>query len=208
MSKTKIKRWKDKWLNPEKINKDLKKGSGWVNAQTKHIIEKVKTSKPSIKDWWSKKPDLSFKEGRKRLSKDAVEALQKNVNVIQITNNAKKLFEGNNFASKIMKISGTKWGRRGLIGAGVTLGLLMLEKTINHFESEEVIPKQWDRGYDVMNETMTDFGSPTHLHKTASKTITPYYSSIRKGTITSTNAVMNSNPALFMSKHAIGHTRY
>lgn len=75
-------------------------------------------------------------------------------------------------------------------------------------EHDAVISNKYQRGYDTIKEYMTDFGSPLHLAKTVRKTITPYLSSTRKGVITNTNAVINSNPALYASKNAIGHHRY
>lgn len=84
------------------------------------------------------------------------------------------------------------------------------KKVISSIKGEygSIIANKYQRGYDTIKEYMTDFGSPLHLAKTASKTITPYLSSTRRGVITTTNAITNSNQALFASKRAIGHHRY
>lgn len=75
-------------------------------------------------------------------------------------------------------------------------------------EDRPVIPRHYDKGYDIIKENLSDFGSPVNLTKASSHTITPYYSSVRDGIRTNVNSVIRSNLALNMSSRAIGHNKY
>lgn len=70
------------------------------------------------------------------------------------------------------------------------------------------IPREYDRGYDLIQERLTDFGSPVKLSKAAGKTLRPYVSSVRRGTMTTVDATIRKNIALSQYRNAIGHGRY
>lgn len=98
--------------------------------------------------------------------------------------------------------------------AGIAISVTafnMAASTINRFlggHNNRALPDEYERGYDIITESITDFGSPLNLSKAAQKIITPYYSTVRKATYTTVNSVINSNAALALSKNAINHTRY
>lgn len=102
------------------------------------------------------------------------------------------------------------WGKRiGRIGLGVVGFNLAAGMFRTVFRANKpAIPDEYEKGYDVMNESLTDFGSPLKLAKAAQKIITPYYSTVRQAVFTTTGAVQNSNISLLLSKNAIRHTRY
>jgi len=99
----------------------------------------------------------------------------------------------------------------GMILGGTVIALGFARSLWNHSffnRSSPVIPEYYRRGYDNINERLTDFGSPVNLAKTASKTITPYHSSVRRGVRTTTAAITQTNQSLYNHRNAIGHTRY
>lgn len=110
---------------------------------------------------------------------------------------------------KFMNLARTKIGKGGLILSAGIVGWNLLSR---HFSgpgpAQPAIPRKWDRGYDIIQEHMTDFGSPVKLHKAANKIITPYKSSVRRATYTTTGAILNDNVALSNSHNAINHHRY
>lgn len=174
------------------------------NAKTKHFFEKTKDATKDI----APKVNLSMQSAREAWKRTSKGILDFRPNVTQATQHIKQLMEGNAAGQKLLKLSQNKWFRKSVVGVGVAVGLSMLKNTLNGFDPKPVIPSSYDRGYDVMNQTMTDFGSPVKLAKTAAKIITPYYSSVRKGVVTTTKAVTNKNLSLALSSKAIGHTRY
>jgi hypothetical protein len=103
------------------------------------------------------------------------------------------------------------WGKRtvsiGLSVAAFNIASSAIHKVF-HRNDSKAIPDDYEKGYDIITESMTDFGSPVNIAKAAQKVIMPYYSTVRKATKTSVAAVLNSNRALAASKFPIGHTRY
>lgn len=69
------------------------------------------------------------------------------------------------------------------------------------------IPKHYRRGYDLINEYTSDFGSPVKA-SVVTRVLSPYASSTRRGTIKSVDSVTRSNVALVAHTNAIGHRRY
>jgi len=189
----------------DNIIRSINKGADWFNAKTRDIIETASNSK--VKNIDIKSGDKSFSNARKVMKKDGPAHLAYNRDVLQYGKNIRKLMEGNKIANKILKISGTKWGRGTIVAGGIALGAMMI-KGLLRYPQDEALPKKYKRGFDVMDQTMTDFGSAVHMDKVSQKVITPYYSSVRKGTITSVNSIMKDNVALTSSKQAIGHTRF
>ncbi len=109
-------------------------------------------------------------------------------------------------AAKIFKQG---WARKTIAGLGITLAVnLGLGAVKRAFPQPRVIPEDYERGYDVMSEYLTDFGSPLNLAKAAHKVLRPYYSSVRSSLRTNVNTIINNNVALKAHKYAIGHTRY
>lgn len=103
------------------------------------------------------------------------------------------------------------WGKKA-IGIGLSIAFFnVASSTIHkvfHRNDSKAIPDEYERGYDVIKESMTDFGSPLNLSKAAQKVIMPYYSTVRKATKTNVFSVINSNQALASSRSPIRHTRY
>lgn len=112
-----------------------------------------------------------------------------------------------------------------MIGFGATLGLAYLARSANsigdiilptpgvgfHFTwdpKRQYLPTHYQRGYDTIKESLTDFGSRVHLEKTAMKVIAPRPSSTRHARVTDTSSVMRSNMSLSAYNNAIKHTRY
>lgn len=188
----------DKWV--DKINKRAEV----LNTKAKHISNTIKQATVKNIDV---KPGLDSKTARKRFKKNGPEYFIKNVNVTALSQNIKKLWEGNEFGKRVSKIAGSKWGKLGIKASLVMFAGSFLYGAIRP-NQENSIPKNYERGYHLMNETMTDFGSPVSLAKAAQKVIVPYYSSIRNNVMTSTAAITNNNIALAMSAKAIGHTKY
>jgi hypothetical protein len=191
-----------KWFND--LTANLDKWAEHINAETKHIVETNKNN--TVKNVEIKK-DLSFKNAQKVMKKNGKEYFFRNVNVTQATQNFKKLLEGNSYISKVMKIAGSKIGKKTLHGVAIVLGAGLLMGALRP-KQESAIPKKYQRGYDNISQTLTDFGSAVHLDKASQKVIVPYYSSTRDSVITSTSAITKGNIALASNKNAIRHTRY
>jgi hypothetical protein len=69
------------------------------------------------------------------------------------------------------------------------------------------IPKEYERGYDLINEYTSNFGSPVKA-SVVTRALVPYISSVRRAIIKNVDGIMKSNPALVSANNAIGHTRY
>lgn len=194
----------DKIFNIDKITDNINRRAEVLNTKAKHISKTIKNNTPKDID---SKPRIDAKTARKRMKIKGKEFFIKNVNVTSLSQNIKKLFEGNEFGRRVSKIAGSKWGKFGIKTSLVMFAGSFIYGAIRP-KQENTIPKNYERGYALMNETLTDFGSPVKLDKAAQKVIVPYYSSIRNNIMTSTSAITNNNIALAMSKKAIGHTRY
>jgi hypothetical protein len=191
----------------DKIIKETKHKSDYITAHTRHFLKKV-----SLKDIkFPREVNISQKAIREVTKKAAAGILdvgKLNKHVVPMYHRGKALYEGSQAAKFMTKVFDKPWKRKSLFIAAGIGALAMVEKTVSGFSAAPVIPKHYDKGYDILKENMTDFGSPVHLLKTAMKTITPYYSTVRKSITSSVNTITNKNLALFLSKHAIGHTRY
>jgi hypothetical protein len=107
------------------------------------------------------------------------------------------------------KMWSSKWGRRGIKGVGGIVAFNLISGGLSKLLSpQRAIPDEYERGYDLISETFTDFGSPIKLQKAAAKVLRPYHSSQRTALNTTVESVINHNYALASSKRAIGHTRY
>jgi len=102
-----------------------------------------------------------------------------------------------------------RWARYGGVAALGIIGFNWARtKFLHSINPNPDIPAEYERGYDVIKDSNTDFGSPVNLLKTASKIITPYYSTVRRARIKTVASIINSHPALFASNHAIRHNVY
>lgn len=110
-----------------------------------------------------------------------------------------------------LKWKNSTWTTRALqIGLSIAawnLGTSAFQSTTRAF-SKPAIPKEYERGYDIIQENLTDFGSPVRLDKASAKGIAPYYSTVRKARMTTVDSTIRKNIAFLQHKNAIGHTRY
>lgn len=112
-------------------------------------------------------------------------------------------------SSYFMKFAKTKIGKGGLAVAGGLVAWNLAQNIIKKVaDPQPVIPRNYSRGYDILTENLTDFGSPVKLAKAANKIITPYKSAVRRGTYTTTKSVRNKNLSLALHDNAINHHHY
>jgi len=121
----------------------------------------------------------------------------------------KKVRDESKIGAKTKAVLKNRWfrGAAGSVGLaiGFNLAIGLVQKT---FFPKPAIPDEYEKGYDILDEYLTDYGSPLNLAKAAHKALRPYYSSVRSSLYTTTDAVINHNIALTSAKNAIGHTRY
>lgn len=122
-----------------------------------------------------------------------------------------KFIKNSKYYGKASVILKNKWARRGIqIGLSIAIFNITrsaLDKITKPFQ-QPVIPEHYDKGYDIIRENMTDFGSPINLARATHKQINQYHSTSRKTTYTTVDTVKNNNLALRASKRAIRHTEY
>jgi hypothetical protein len=194
---------KNQWFNlTDKVKTGTKHLSDMVTSKTRHFLVKNKQSKNEIKT-----QTHSTKEIQKNARSDKP-LIKGNLDLRRVWSHSKRAVEGSKAGEILTKMFEKPWARKTAFAAAAIGALALVEKTVTGFMPEPAIPKHYERGYDVMKETMTDFGSPVDLQKTASKTITPYHSSTRRSITTTVKTLTDKNIALFSSKHAINHTRY
>lgn len=137
---------------------------------------------------------------------DVTKNLEKLINPKErLANDFKKLWaKGRAFAKN-------PWTQRAIAFGATTIAFNVLSSALNRVltpEDERALPSEYERGYDIIKQSLTDFGSPVNLSQTVQKTITPYVSTPRRAVYTTTGAVLAGNQALAASKNAINHTRY
>lgn len=189
--------------NIKQAKKDSKNA---VNAKRRHQreiqrqIDKLKQMDSAIAD----KSQQAARIARKSAGKDHLEP---NKVVNTRSNKPIKLYEGTRAGKTLTKLANNRWLRRGVISFAAMFAMSKVMSTITGSD-RRAIPEHYERGYDLINETLTDFGSPVKLWKVASKTIMPYKSSMRRGLRTSTSRIIESNPALDMAANAIKHHQF
>lgn len=108
------------------------------------------------------------------------------------------------------------WKNKSWLSRGIQIGLSIaawnfasagVSRIAGSFNGP-VIPNEYERGYDLIQERLTDFGSPVKLSKAAGKSIRQYHSSVRSGTLSTVESITRRNIALNQHRHAIGHRRY
>lgn len=174
-------------------------------AKTRHTI--VGEHLKNIKQRAAKR--LDQKELR-RLTKRNSERAAYYINRVatKVSNKTKLLLEGKEAGGILTKLYRNPWAKKATLALGGLYAFNLVGNAFSRFSPEPAIPKEYERSYDLINEYTSDFGSPVKLSKTVNKTITPYYSSIRKANYTTTGAITNSNLALSSSKNAIKHHEY
>lgn len=181
-------------------------GKSFTNASTRDTVAQATLKQAKNPNY---RKDLSQKAERAAQRRAARAAFRKNEKVLGAgSNKIKKLFEGKKAAELMSKISNKGWFAKGALAAGAWLAFNVVSDTIKGFNPQPALPSHYERGYDVMKETLTDFGSPVKLLNTVKKTVTPYFSSVRRGKKTSINSIIHRNIALKSHKNAIGHTAY
>lgn len=189
--------------NTKQAKKDSKNA---VNAKRRHQremhrqIDKVKQMDSAI-------PDKSQEAQRRARKAEGRDHLEPNRVVNRKSNKPIKLFEGTKAGATLSKMANNKWLRRGVVSFATMFAMSKVMSIAQGFD-RRAIPEHYDRGYDIIAENMTDFGSPVNLWKTVAKTITPYKSSMRRGFRTSTRQIIESNPALDMAANAIKHHQF
>lgn len=186
----------------DKLQERVNTFSRLVGAKTRHFVEKSKKISPI------KLNNLSFKEARARLRESANSIKDIKKDIIVKTQTTKNLIDNTRYGRQILQLTKNKWFKRSAVGVGLYIGLSMMNKVVSGFESQNVIPEKYEKGYDLLEDSLTDFGSPVKLDKVSSKVLNKYYSSIRKGKVTTTNTIINSNQSLYMYNNAINHYNY
>ena len=194
------------WNSINDIDPNRGTSDGYKSANTRDTIARSQAldhKQPSSRE------DMSRKAERQRQKSGGKPALPKNQNVLtRASNKIRKLNEGGKASAAMTKIASKGWFKKGILGLGALVAFNMVGNALSGFQPQPALPRHYERGYDVMSKHLTDFGSPLHLLKAARKTITPYFSSVRKGKRTSVGAIMHRNIALKSHKNAIGHMGY
>jgi len=203
----------------------------YINAQDRQKInyynQRKNTEKFMKKKKYERKDQKTVRNGFRKISRPVgkipaelsvidrrstlVGPAKLKADITNLTSSAYQTFEQykERIAPKLTTMAQNKWVKRGIKGAiGIVATNLVLGGIQRLFKPKPAIPSEYERGYDIINEYMTDFGSPLKLSKAAHKTMRPYRSSTRSSFVTSTNSVINNNIALTASKNAIRHTEY
>lgn len=191
-------------INWSDLYKSFKNKTDYIKATTRDKLIKNKLINQSQKKY-SRIDQKTIRENIKKKFNKTRSSI--NERVTTFTNKTETLLKTTKTGNFLLQAMQRKWMKPAILSIGGLLALKLIGKAIN-FRPTPAIPEQYERGYDMIEENLTDFGSPLHLLKAASKTITPYYSSIRKNIVTTTDTIMNNNLSLYLSKNAIKHTRY
>ena len=176
---------------------------GYTTAKIDHNLKTHTQTKTQIRT-----ENISQKSQRIERKKAGKNHLSKNIDVSTQSNKSLHLIKGTKASKTLHKLAGSRTVRRGAIGLGLMFAASKVYSSITSLGNPTVIPEHYDRAYDKINDALTDFGSPVKLWKTASKTITPYKSSVRRGTRTTVRQELEGNVALKLADNAIGHMKY
>lgn len=112
-------------------------------------------------------------------------------------------------SSTLMNLARTKIGKGGLIVAAGLVGWNLIQHAIKSIGPvQPAIPRNYERGYDLIKESTTDFSSPVNLAKAANKVIKTNKSAVRRGVYTNTRAVRDRNMSFYLHDNAIRHHHY
>lgn len=205
-------------VDPVDVGKELN-APGYISTETINTVVREENAKPKQVPYYRKdQPSKRRTEARKAreikdvLDKSTMSGRQKlKQDVGNLYATSRNLFEmyKPKVTLKAQELWSNKWFRRGAKGVGGVLAFNLLAGGIRRLVTpNRPIPEQYDRGYDVLKEYMTDFGSPLHLAKAAQKSLRQYHSTTRRALNTTVESVISKNYALASSRNAIGHTRY
>ena len=224
-----IKGQEQKQARVEKIKKRLAKRKKYrpYDHKTPHQIKKervrsgktfgpsvsprVQASKEAIRIETIKQEAIDVEKARKEYIKNPRRRFSEDAKGFweDVKATGKRFNEKTQFVPKAKKLLQNRWFRRGLWAVGSTIAFnLVRDRVARALEPPRAIPEEYERGYDNIKQTLTDFGSPVKLAKAAQKVMVPYYSTVRSGLRTNINTVINHNYALASSKHAIRHMQY
>lgn len=192
---------KKEFERSQRTQRTIKKG--YTTAKIDHNLKTHTQRKTQIRT-----RNLSQESQRIERKKAGKNHLRKNIDVSTQSNKSLHLIKGTKASKTLHKLAGSRTVRRGAIGLGLMFAASKVYSSITSLSNPTVIPEHYDRAYDLINDTLTDFGSPVKLWKTASKTITPYKSSVRRGIRTSVRQELEGNIALKLADNAIGHMKY
>jgi len=201
-------------------NVNASSGASASNAHTKHNILSNELLNKSNFDPEIKKPEYTshFKKLKNSVTKklgdfdDVIKRKTSSSPRLPSTRRIMNRFRGSSTKTKIglamglglsmtffiRSFSGRDWGAAPSV----------VQNTISHDRDSAYIPAKYRRGYDYIKEHTSDFGSRVHLQKTAAKVLVSARNSTRDAITKTTRSVTAENIALYMNKHAIGHTRY
>lgn len=167
------------------------------------VGDKVKTASKNIKSSQRDKLGPGKGGGWKLFEKDVKGMYRRSSRFLS---KLSKESQVGKFAANLFK---QKWARKTAGSLAVTLAINLAMGAIRRsIAPQPAIPDEYERGYDLISEYTSDFGSPLKLARTAHKSMRPYYSSVRSSLKTNVNTVIGNNVALKAHKQAIGHTRY
>jgi hypothetical protein len=107
--------------------------------------------------------------------------------------------------TKFAKHPKLSFAAMGVIGSVAAVNLI--RGSVANKEQRSAIPREYERGYDLINEYTSNFGSPVKA-SVVTRALVPYVSSVRRAIVKNIDGIMKSNPALVSANNAIGHTRY
>jgi len=201
-------------INPETIKGQTKKRTRRERIAAKKDPSYVKYKKRQHtfrKKEWEKKDPESIKIAKENYIKNPSRIFKDDVKNVweDIKNTGKRFYNDSPTMKTTKNLLSKKWFRGGLWAVGSTIAFnLVRDKVARALEPPRAIPEEYERGYDNIKQTLTDFGSPVKLAKAAQKVMVPYYSTTRSALRTNVNTVINHNYALASSKHAIRHMQY
>ena len=220
--------------NPEniKVKKDTKELKDQANkkivknaAQVRHTAEKEKIyEKQAEKNKRTTHKTLREKELTKKSVKEQVKKSPMSSNkVVTKPRNIKSSNVPPSTARMNDKIKmGKRWGTAAFgvgLAVAASFAISKIQQSFTPIEPSKSNPVSWDvrasayipekasRGYDTFRESMTPFGSPIKLSKTKN-VISRMKTSIRKGTMRTTQSMYSTALPFVMHNNAIGHTRY
>ena len=171
---------------------------------TKQTVIKSRNAQ-SIRKHYTTISDMAKKANYRRPAMKAAPAMS--LNLKTVVENVKKAQDVIKAAST--KLISNKWARNAAVSAVVILAFNTMRDLFSRGigSNKPAIPREYERGYDIIN-SYGDFGSPVKLDKVTSKTITPYYSTVRKAPYTTVRSTIDTNLALSSHASAIRHASY
>ena len=171
-------------------------------------------SNPGVRHKLSKYLDM-FKALKEDKKADVKSWVRNNKSYTKFWNNSAAVYKATRTTLNIpesfsfSKMLKGKWGRNAALIGGSIVAFNLLKGMVSRSTGiDPAIPDNYDKGFDNIRSTLSDYGSPLSLLKAASHTITPYKSNVRKALVTNVKTVMNKNAALQASKNAIKHHQY